>query len=101
MKKKVPVNKRAQGCSSSDRVSALREWYLDNASNVYVTSDLRYFIEYEPFLDDAQTKRVRGFQSQFMTKPIGLGTVQGLVQNPKGSRHNIITLYDVCMFLTA
>ena len=75
--------------------TSLREWCLDNASNFHVTSDPRYFIEYKVFLDDAQTQSVRGFQSKFLTKPIGRGTVQILVQNPKGSGYNIITLYDV------
>ena len=69
------------------------QWRLDNASNVHVASDLRYYIVYEGFVQNTQVQSVRGFQNQFTTKPIGQGTVQIQVQN--GSSINVITLFDV------
>ncbi|CAI5711547.1 unnamed protein product [Peronospora effusa] len=86
-------NKLSTRENTPDRNCTHRQWCLDNASNVHVASDLRYFIDYSAFDNDAQAQCIRGFQKNFKTKPIGQGTVQILVQN--GSSSNMITLYDV------
>ncbi|CAI5721565.1 unnamed protein product [Peronospora effusa] len=79
--------------NTPDRNCTQRQWCLDNASNVHVASDLRYFIDYSAFDNNAQAQCIRGFQKHFKTKLIVQGTVQILVQN--GSSSNMITLYDV------
>ena len=56
-------------------------------------SDLRYFIDYEPFPEGMQTDSVRGFQKDFTTNPVGHGSVQLLVGCD--SQNKIITLYDL------
>ncbi|EGZ27099.1 hypothetical protein PHYSODRAFT_257313 [Phytophthora sojae] len=66
------------------------EWCFDNAANVHMASDRRYFTDYEPFGQD--TECVRGFKKKFAAAPIGHGTVQVVVK--KGDLDVVLTLQD-------
>lgn len=69
------------------------QWCLDNAANVHVASDLRYFIDYDPFEQRTQADSVHGVQKAFNTTPVSRGTVQILVEC--NAQTNLVTLYDV------
>ena len=73
--------------------NTVRESCLDNAANVHVASDVCDFIDCEILPDEEQALRVREFQKNVITMPIGRDTVQLLVTTE--SKHKILTLYDV------
>ncbi|POM73720.1 Retrovirus-related pol Polyprotein, partial [Phytophthora palmivora] len=69
---------------------AIWEWCFDNAANVHMVSDRRYFVDYEPFDNDADC--VRGFKKKFEATPVGHGTVQLVVK--RGKLDVVLTLRD-------
>ncbi|POM60194.1 hypothetical protein PHPALM_30977 [Phytophthora palmivora] len=52
-----------------------------DATNVHIVSDRRYFVDYEPFDNDADC--ARGFKKKFEATPVGHGTVQFVVKRGK------------------
>ncbi|KAE8902981.1 hypothetical protein PF005_g14042 [Phytophthora fragariae] len=75
-------------------VCAVEEWCFDNAANVHIVSDRRYFTEYSPFSKDAE--KVRGFKKQFAAAPAGHGTVELVVErNGKKMIMNLLDAYHV------
>ncbi|KAE9290228.1 hypothetical protein PR003_g25349 [Phytophthora rubi] len=75
-------------------VCAVEEWCFDNAANVHIVSDRRYFTEYTPFSKDAE--KVRGFKKQFAAAPAGHGTVELVVErNGKKMIMNLLDAYHV------
>ncbi|KAL3657339.1 hypothetical protein V7S43_017658 [Phytophthora oleae] len=69
---------------------AVWEWCFDNAANVYMASDRRYFTEYKTF--DKNMDCVRGFKKKFAATPVEHGTVQVGVK--RGDLDVILTLRD-------
>uniref|UniRef100_M4C0E6 Uncharacterized protein n=1 Tax=Hyaloperonospora arabidopsidis (strain Emoy2) TaxID=559515 RepID=M4C0E6_HYAAE len=71
------------------------EWCFGNASasNVHVASNLRYFIDYEPFPERMQIDSVQEFHKEFTTTPVGHGSVQLLVECD--SQNRIMMLYGI------
>ena len=51
------------------------EWCFDNAANVHVSSDLRYFIYYEPFTKGKHTDSVLEISKGLTSTSVGHGTV--------------------------
>ncbi|GMF47617.1 unnamed protein product [Phytophthora fragariaefolia] len=55
------------------------EWCFDNAANVHIACDMRYFSGYKEFVP-AEADCVRGFQQKFATTPLGHGSVKVVVR---------------------
>ncbi|OWY97657.1 Copia type Polyprotein, partial [Phytophthora megakarya] len=67
------------------------EWCFDNAANVHMASDRRYFTDYTPF--DKYADCVRGFKKKFAATPVGHGTVK--IVEKRGELEVILILQDV------
>ncbi|POM76986.1 Hypothetical protein PHPALM_5708, partial [Phytophthora palmivora] len=78
-----PDSKDLSVNASADDYS-ISEWCFDNAANVHMVSDRRYFVDYassivgSQFLNNADC--VRGFKKKFEATPVGHGTVQLVVK---------------------
>ncbi|GMF15245.1 unnamed protein product [Phytophthora fragariaefolia] len=68
------------------------EWCFENAANVHMACDKRYFSDYKDFVP-AEADCVRGFQQKFVTTPLGRGSVKTVVR--RGSPKITLELEDV------